>query len=489
MCLVALNALYSYIMIHFFRRHWIIILVLLVCLVARSYKLTSPLIEYHSFRQADTAAVARNYARNGINLLDPRYDDLSPLQSGVANPQGYRMVEFPIYNALIALTNIMVPQISIVEWGRIWSIISACIIVWCLYHITKKVVNQGAAIVASLMFSIFPFFVFYTRTILPETMALAIIMMSIHTLVGRINLTRIIISAALFSIALLIKPTTIFYGFTLFVLVMLNYQSTSRRKLLLSALCLVISLIPFVSWRNYILLFPAGIPASSWLITTVNTDKGGEYIFFHPTFFRWMLYDRLNLLILGSFALPITVMGILRRSTSLLPIAMLVSSIAYVCTFQGGNVQHEYYQILILPTIAMFTGMGASFMYEHAHGLIGKITAVLLIAGLLVGGWIFSWDKVHHYYYSLSDIPQFATIVQTFVRPNEKIVVDTAGDTTALYAFDRKGSPSLFAGASDLKNMGYSYIFTYNQETARNLQIGTTARVISASDRYVLLKL
>jgi hypothetical protein len=202
-----------------------------------------------------------------------------------------------------------------------------------------------------------------------------------------------------------------------------------------------------------------------------------------------MLYERLNLLILGSFALPLTLVGILRRSSTLIPFSMLVSSVIYVCTFQGGNVQHEYYQILILPTIAMFTGMGASFMYEHAHGLIGRITAVGLIVGLLIGGWIFSWDKVHHYYYSLSDIPQFATIVQTFVRPDEKIVVDTAGDTTALYAFDRKGSPGLFAGVTDLKAMGYSYIFTYNIETARNLQIGTTARVISASDRYVLLKL
>ncbi len=480
---------YTQFMINLFRKHWVIILLLLVCIGARSYKLTSPLIEYHSFRQADTAAVARNFARNGINLLDPRYDDISPLQSGIANPEGYRMVEFPIYNALIALTNIVVPQVSIVEWGRIWSIISASIIVWCLYHITKKVANHGAAIIASLVFSVYPFFVFYTRAVLPETIALAVIMMSIYSLVGRVNLTRIIVSTVLFAIALLIKPTTIFYGFTLFVLVMLNYQSTLGRKLLLSALCLIISLIPLVLWRNYILLFPAGIPASSWLITTVNTDKGGEYIFFRPTFFRWMLYDRLNLLILGSFALPITVMGLLKQSTSILPVAMLISSIVYVCTFQGGNVQHEYYQILILPTIALFTGMGASYMYEHARGIVGRVTAVLLIAGLLVGGWIFSWDKVHHYYYSLSDIPRFATIVQSFVKPHEKIVVDTAGDTTALYAFDRKGSPSLFAGASDLKAQGYSYIFTYNLETARNLQIDSTAQVISASDRYVLLKL
>jgi hypothetical protein len=166
------------------------------------------------------------------------------------------------------------------------------------------------------------------------------------------------------------------------------------------------------------------------LFKRMHIDAGLRFSVFNslgPAFFRWMLYERLNLLILGSFALPITVVGLLRRTSTLVPISLLMSSVVYVCTFQGGNVQHEYYQILILPTIAMFTGMGASFMYEHAHGLIGRITAVGLIVGLLIGGWIFSWDKVHHYYYSLSDIPQFATIVQTFVKPDEKIVVDTAG--------------------------------------------------------------
>ncbi|MEI6326566.1 MAG: glycosyltransferase family 39 protein [Candidatus Roizmanbacteria bacterium] len=476
-------------MINFLRKQWILLLILVICVGARSYKLTSPLIEYHSWRQADTAAVARNFARNGINLLVPRYDDLSSLQSGIANPQGYRMVEFPIYNALIALTNIVVPQLSIVEWGRIWSIISACVVLWCLYHLTKRAANEWAAIIASIVFATFPFFVFYTRAILPETFGLALVMISVYAISTHVTTKRLVISSIFFSAAVLVKPTIIFFGLILLITICFDTHRPLIRRLVISGTCFVLAILPVALWRVYIQSYPEGIPASAWLITSVNTGGSAVYIFFRPAFFRWMFYERLNLLILGSFALPLTVVGTLRRSATMLPIAMLISSVVYICTFQGGNVQHEYYQILILPTIALFTGMGASFMYEHAHGIIGKLTAGVLIVGLLIGGWIFSWDKVHHYYYSLSDIPQFATIVQTFVRPDEKIVVDTAGDTTALYAFDRMGSPGLFAGATDLKAQGYSYIFTYNLETAKNLQIGTTARVISASDRYVLLKL
>lgn len=473
----------------FFRKHWVVITLILLCVVVRLYKFNTPLIEYHSWRQADTAAVARNYTRNGIDLLNPRYDDFSPLQSGIANPQGYRMVEFPIYNALIALSYQIAPILSIVEWGRVWTIVSACVILWCIYGLTKRATNTWAAAVAAVVFATYPFFVFYTRTVLPETFALALVMLGIYILSVHTSLTRLASATILFAAALLVKPTTVFFGLVLLAIILKGPQQTLVRRFVIAIGCFIISIVPLLLWRTYIQSYPAGIPASAWLFTSVNTGGSSVNIFFRPAFFRWMLYERLNLLILGSFALPLTLVGILRRSSTLIPFSMLVSSVIYVCTFQGGNVQHEYYQILILPTIAMFTGMGASFMYDHAHGLMGRIAAMLLIVGMLIGGWIFSWDKVYHYYYSLSDIPQFATIVQTFVRPDEKIVVDTAGDTTALYAFDRKGSPGLFAGATDLKAMGYSYIFTYNQETARNLQIGTTARVISASDRYVLLKL
>src|SRR3989344_4354827 len=77
--------------------------VLVLGFMVRLYKINNPVADWHSWRQADTAAVTRNYVNDGMDLLLPKYDDISSIQSRIFNPQGYRMVEFPIYNAISAV--------------------------------------------------------------------------------------------------------------------------------------------------------------------------------------------------------------------------------------------------------------------------------------------------------------------------------------------------------------------------------------------------
>ena len=43
-------------------------------LLCRLYNLTAPFLDYHSWRQTDTAAIARNFYYNGFNILYPQID-------------------------------------------------------------------------------------------------------------------------------------------------------------------------------------------------------------------------------------------------------------------------------------------------------------------------------------------------------------------------------------------------------------------------------
>ncbi len=52
---------------------WLLGFILIVGLVVRLYRINEPLADWHSWRQADTAAVTREYVKNGIDLLRPRY--------------------------------------------------------------------------------------------------------------------------------------------------------------------------------------------------------------------------------------------------------------------------------------------------------------------------------------------------------------------------------------------------------------------------------
>src|SRR3989344_3071900 len=97
-----------------------LILILLISLgfLFRFYKFSEPIADWHSFRQSDTAAVAQVYVNEGYNLLYPKYFDISNVQSGLDNPQGYRFVEFPIYNFLHAFLFKSIGLISFEQWGR-----------------------------------------------------------------------------------------------------------------------------------------------------------------------------------------------------------------------------------------------------------------------------------------------------------------------------------------------------------------------------------
>lgn len=456
----------------------------------RLYKFDTPIIEYHSWRQVDTLAVARNFVRDGFDLLHPRYDDISSLQSGLENPSGYRMVEFPIYNSIIAIFQIAMPIMPIEQSGRLVSIVLSCISTMLIFCITKNDKNILAAWLSALIFATFPFFVFYTRAVLPEVLAMTLVLISIS--IAQFNSRRFwvksTISFLFFALAILTKPTAIFYGLVPFVL--LTFEKPINRNRLISTFVVsLISIFPLFIWREYIKSFPEGIPSSEWLITHTNTSFGLENIFFKPAFFRWIFFERINVLILGSFISSLALFGFLGQSRKFVHVLMGISSFAYLFTFQGGNIQHEYYQILILPTLAILTGVGIDYIIKLQKNIIYTLLSYLAIFSLLTSSWFVSYDKVRHYYYSLSDIPQFAKIVQSLTDKNDKIVVDTGGDTTALFVFDRKGSPAITSTPDNLKKQGYSYLFTYNQETANNYIRDFDVEVIFKNNRFVLLKL
>ena len=109
--------------------YFILSTILIIAFIFRLYQINTPLADLHSWRQADTASVARNYVKNGIDLFHPVYDDLSNVQSGIDNPNGYRMVEFPIYNAIVAILYKIFPIFTLEIWGRLTTVIFSLIII------------------------------------------------------------------------------------------------------------------------------------------------------------------------------------------------------------------------------------------------------------------------------------------------------------------------------------------------------------------------
>jgi len=466
--------------------------IILVATVFRLYKINTPLADLHSWRQVDTAAVARNFVRSGFDLLHPRYDDLSSIESGKENPEGYRFVEFPFYNAIFASAYKIFPILSIEVYGRLTSIFFSLITIGIIYYLVLKENNRIAAFFAGFTYAIFPYFVFFSRAIFPETTALGLTFLSIFCLYFYANNSKKIItyvfSLIFFALAILVKPTVIFYGLALFYLFFLKYRFAFLKKIDFY-LFFIISVVPFLLWRNYISAFPEGIPANSWLIAYVNTFEGQKNIFFRPAFFRWIFFQRINIQIFGGFLVFFFITGLIVKTKKYFIHLLLASAAIYLFTFQGGNVQHEYYQILILPPLAIFTGLGISEIIKNKKNYIHSFFIYILIIILFCLSFFFSYYNVRGFYDYPKELVQIANIVNSLTNPTDKIVTDRIGDTTFLYLMDRKGSPAPYKDLSGFKSDGYKYFVTLNKDVIEKIKSEGIYQVKFENDKFALFEL
>ncbi len=456
----------------------ILAVILLTALLLRLYHVNAPLADWHSWRQADTAAVSRNFVERDFNVMKPIYDDLSNVQTGQYNPEGLRYVEFPLYNAATAVVYKVMPIVPIEQIARYITILCSLIVIGCLYFLLRLEISRLSAIFAGLIYAIFPFFVYYSRVVLPETPGLASMSVSIVLLYmymrsdsKSLKWLQFSLACMTAAIALLIKPTLIFYILVAGCMYWAKYQFRIFKRFD-AYLYLAIALIPMIAWRMYIQQFPVGIPAYDWLITTVNTFEGPKVIFMRPAFFRWLLHERILNLIMGGWAAVFILIGVLRKSkrSMIIPYGIGLSALAYVLTFQGGNVQHDYYQTLILPALAVFAGLGIATFYENTKTFTHPIILSAAIGGILCFSWLMSFETVKGYYGYSEQLIQTAKIINTITPKDALIITESVGDTTLLYNAHRRGMPSTADTLPKLKERGMEYFVTMSDETIAKVQ-------------------
>ncbi|MEX1052396.1 MAG: glycosyltransferase family 39 protein [Patescibacteria group bacterium] len=472
-----------------------ILLILLIALLLRLYKIDIPLADFHSWRQADTAAVSRNFVNREFNLLKPQYDDLSSIQSGMENPEGLRFVEFPIYNAVVATFYKYLPLLTLEVYGRLVTAFFSLILIFIIYYFLRLEVGYIAAIIGSSIYAIFPFFVFFSRVILPETTALSLAFISIFFtyLYNKSNkksasIVYFLLSSFFFSLALLVKPTVGFFLLTIFYLFFKKHGSALFKKASFYFYLMII-FAPFAAWRAYIVQFPQGVPAFNWLIDRVNTSEGQVSIFFRPAFFRWIFFERINNIILGGYLTFFFILGIFYKQKKFFLYSILISSVLYLLTFQGGNVQHEYYQVLILPALAIFTALGVTYIIKYNRQFLSPLFSLIIGIFIFAFSYLISYNYVKSYYNYSTDLVNISKIINNITTPEDLIITDTVGDTTLLYLSERRGSPAPYSDLPTLKEKGYTYFATLNGEVAEQVEFQTSYEIVFQNEKFTLFKL
>jgi hypothetical protein len=482
------------------QRHWVLLcFLLLIGLVVRLYKIDTPLADWHSWRQADTASVTREYVKHNYPLLLSHYHDLSDIPNGLNNVDGYRMVEFPIVNYLVAQVIRQHPQFDLVVTSRLFSVGFSLISLIALYSIVWQLSGKKLlAFLSTAVYAVLPYVVFYSRVILPEPAMIMTQLVSLASFIAWINSDQgktlsfkrwgfYLLSVVSFAMALLFKPMAIFIApvFVIIAFWKLGLNVFKKWELWVFP---ILTLIPLWLWRQWIVRYPSGIPASSWLFN-------GNGIRLRPAWWRWLFADRLGRLILGYWGTVLLAFGVIAREgkqkLSLFDVTSIVwtlSMILYLVVIATGNVQHDYYQVMLVPIICILVGRGIWWMMTQLPKVASPWVVYPTLLLILFLTAQFSWYEVKGYYnINNPAIVKAGQRIDQVTPADAKVIAPYQGDTAFLFQTNRTGWP--IGGRIEEKiNLGAKYyVSTAYDDEAKELEKKYT--LIEKNADFVIIEL
>ncbi len=281
-----------------------IYIILLLAFLTRFIDITSPVIGWHSWRQSDTASIARNFYENGHNIL-------YPMINWGGNGTGYVESEFQVYPFIVSMLYAAFGFHDI--FGRILSVLFSLFTVYGLYLLVKKIINEDTALWSALIYAILPLNIFYGRAFMPDAAMLMCTVYGVYFFSEWLdkNKLKYFFSAWIFiALAVLMKLPTLYIGLPLFYLAFHKYRWSLFKNAAIYLLAASV-FIPVILWYYHAhQLFLNG--GSSFGIWTYGQDKWGMFsllidpawyndIFFKSIAERHLTYPGFILFIWGLF--------------------------------------------------------------------------------------------------------------------------------------------------------------------------------------------
>jgi hypothetical protein len=465
---------------------WLLVIALLAGgFWLRTYKLNAPLADWHSWRQADTAAVARNFVKDNFNLLYPQSDSFLALNEGnIPNPNRYFMNEFPLYNGIVAL---LYGQFGVnVALGRMVSIAFSMIGAIALYALVRTLLGTGTALASLAYYLVLPYNIYYSRVFMPDPTFAALSILSLYWCVAWVKSEKTWHGFALmitFALAMLVKPYAIFMTIPMFYWVVANWGLSVFKKPQAYIVTLG-AFLPLVFWRFHLSQHPEASFASLWLLN-------GDGIRFKGAFFRWLIYDRLNRLIFATGGFALFVAGLLtahlKKNSSLFFVWALAIAL-YMTVFAKGNVNHDYYQLPIVAPGVVLIMIGAGHLIKLGKNIFQKGLNIIIVGALLALSLAFGWFEVRGFFNINNPAIVAAGAKVDEITPKDAIVIAPyGGDPTFLYLTNRHGWPVGGDAELRMKDGATYYVTTSKEDEFARLK--KTYTLVVENDDYAIIKL
>lgn len=410
--------------------------ILLLALILRAYNVTAPLIGMHSWRQTDTASMARNYYEQGTNFFYPQID-------WGGNTAGYVECEFPLYPYLMALLYYVVGFSEM--WGRLFSIMLSLVGIYYLYRLVRDLIDSETALWSSFFAAVLPLNVFFGRAFMPEPAMLTSSIIGIYYFYRWTvddKFLSLSLSAVFTTLACLLKLPTLYLGIPLIYLAWLKYGKRAfvNYQLWIFAIFVLTCVSAWYYHAHHILL-NGGLTFGIW---EYGSDKWGNWnLLLTLEFWNGVLFQSLAekhftwpIFIVFIFGLFLTRHSLKERFFDF----WLLAIIFYFVIVARGNYVHSYYQLpFMLPAVVYLGKVYARYFKSPILKNAKSIGLALSLFGMiLLGGW-----KYHTYmkYEDPKNSQEFklAQKVQLLTQKGSLLIALDAIDPTILYLSDRKG--------------------------------------------------
>lgn len=194
-------------------------------------------------------------------------------------------------------------------------------------------------------------------------------------------------------------------------------------------------------------------------------------------------------MILGIGGLVFAVLGLMKKGRDWVVYALgAFGMFAYLSIIAGGNVQHDYYQVFLLPFLVLTMARGVEFFIELTPKFISPLALLPTIGGLVGFSLFVSWYNIRGYYnINHPELMMAGEAVDRLLPKDAKIIAPYMGDTAFLFQTRRTGWPIGFSIDEKIK-LGAQYYVTVNYDDEANALLKQYP-VVEKNDRFLILKL
>jgi len=355
-----------------------------ICVLALAVRLIDvnrPFLDLQVWRQADTAAVTRNFYEEGYDIFHPRVD-------WRGDTPGYVEMEFPLFQFLVACFYPLVGGAK--EWvGHLVAALFSVGTIAILYALARELCGVTVARFAAFMFAIAPLDVFFGRAFMVDAAMLFFNVGAVYFFMrwtgGGTSWT--FAAAALFgALGFLVKVPSLYIGLPLLFLAYCRFGRRTPQEPLLWAFA-ALTLVPTFLWyyHGYRLFEQTHLTFGIW--NRYGQPKWGNLDVLATTGFYVLMLERLMGVVFTPLGFALLIVGLLIRVGSRRERVFhvwLVAVVAFVLLVPEGNRIHDYYQLAFIPVGAVFVGKALAGLWERSEIVAHRWPALRPIALIVV---------------------------------------------------------------------------------------------------------